>query len=323
VSGPVGTTVFVEAHARLHFGVLDLRGSLGRWFGGIGAAAPAPLVRLSARPSDRLTAEGADAERALVFAQRFLTHHRLDSGAHIVIEQALPPHSGLGSGTQLALAVGRALADLNAMAVDPVALSLAVGRAKRSAIGTWLFSGGGLVVEGGRARDSEGCGPLISRIELPPQWHCVVAIPTGQTGISGQAESHAFATLAEPPQQEVEHVAHLVLMALLPAAADGDLPAFGRALTEIQQMNGRWFAAVQGDTFAPGIPRTLINVMLAAGAAGAGQSSWGPAVYGIVDSRNAAELLATRVSDALGSRGVVHYGPFPAHGARVWRNATR
>jgi beta-RFAP synthase len=323
VSAAGHEAVVVEAHARLHFGVLDLRGALGRWFGGIGAAAPAPVVRLSARKSDRLTADGADAERALAFARRFLQHHALDAGAHLAIEQALPAHAGLGSGTQLALAVGRALAELYAIPTDPVSLSLAVGRARRSAIGTWLFSGGGLVVEGGRARDGDGCGPLIARIALPPHWRCVVAIPDGRPGLSGQAEAQAFSALPQPPQQEVEHVAHLVLMALLPSAAEGDLPGFGRALTEIQQINGRWFAAVQGDTFAPGISRTLIDLLLSGGAAGAGQSSWGPAVYGIVDGEPAAESLAVRLGEALGSGGVVYHGPFPAHGARIWRDAGR
>ena len=51
-------SVFVEAPARLHFGVLDLRGSLGRRFGGIGAAVPAPSLLLEARPAPGLTVEG-------------------------------------------------------------------------------------------------------------------------------------------------------------------------------------------------------------------------------------------------------------------------
>jgi beta-ribofuranosylaminobenzene 5'-phosphate synthase len=322
VTAQGGGAVHVEAHARLHFGVLDLRGSLGRWFGGIGAAAPAPLLRLSARVADDVTAEGPDRERATDFAHRFLRHHRLDGGAHITIEHALPPHTGLGSGTQLALAVGRALAELYTVPADPVALALAVGRARRSAIGTWIFSGGGLVVEGGHPREGEGCGPLIARIELPSEWHCVLATPSGHPGLSGPAEAHAFSTLPEPPLQEVERVAHLVLMALLPAAADGDLSTFGQTLTEIQRINGRWFAAAQGDTFAPGLPRTLIEMMLAAGAAGAGQSSWGPAVYGIVDGAMAAEALAERVRSTLGSHGAVYSGPFPRTGARAWRDAT-
>ena len=315
-------TVQVEAHGRLHFGVLDLRGSLGRWFGGIGAAAPAPRLRLSARTAAGVTADGPDSARAVEFARRFLQHHQLAGGTHIVIEQALPSHTGLGSGTQLALAVGRALAELYDVPTDPVALSFAVGRGRRSAIGTWIFSGGGLVVEGGHAREREGCGPLIARIELPAEWHCVLAIPSGQDGLSGSAEASAFAALPEPPQHEIERVAHLVLMALLPAAAEGDLSTFGRALTAIQQVNGRWFAAAQGDTFAPGLPRTLIDLMLAAGAAGAGQSSWGPAVYGIVDGEDAADALAARVATALGSDGTVYCGPFPNTGARVSRTVS-
>jgi len=323
VTSPAIETVHVEAHGRLHFGVLDLRGSLGRWFGGIGAAAPAPVLRLTARAADRVMAEGPDSARAVEFASRFLQHHQLAGGAHIVIEQALPPHTGLGSGTQLALAVGRALAEIYSIPTDPVALSLAVGRARRSAIGTWIFSGGGLMVEGGHAREREGCGPLIARIELPAEWHCVLAIPSGQAGLSGSAEAHAFSTLPEPPQREVERVAHLVLMALLPAAADGDLRTFGQALTEIQQINGRWFTAAQGDTFAPGLPRTLIDLMLAGGAAGAGQSSWGPAVYGIVDGKVAADALADRVGAALGSAGTVYSGPFPRTGARVSRRISQ
>jgi beta-ribofuranosylaminobenzene 5'-phosphate synthase len=311
--------VVVEAHARLHFGVLDLRGSTGRWFGGIGAAAPGPTLRLSAHAHDRISTSGPDAERAHKYAHRFLQHHGITRGAHVDIERALPAHSGLGSGTQLALAVGRALAELYSLPVDPVALSLGVGRARRSAIGTWVFASGGLVVEGGRPRDGDACGPLISRIELPAHWHCVVAVPKGLAGISGAAEAQAFSTLPAPSQREVERVAHLVLMSLLPAAAEGDIVTFGSALNEIQLTTGRWFAPVQGDTFAAGPSRAVIDLLIDGGATGAGQSSWGPAVYGIVDGDSAAERLAERIRGYLGPDVDVYSGPFPAYGARVWR----
>jgi beta-RFAP synthase len=318
VSGPADT-VFVEAHARLHFGVLDLRGSLGRWFGGIGAAAPAPTLLLSATRADQIAVTGEDAARAAGFARRFLQHHHVSSGARITLERALPAHAGLGSGTQLALSIARALAELYALPTDPGALSLAVGRARRSAIGTWTFAYGGLVVEGGRPRGGDVCGPLIARIALPDAWQCVVAIPAGEPSLSGPAEADAFGRLPEPPQSEVEQVAHIVLMALLPAAADGDLAAFGRALTRIQEITGRWFAVVQGDTFAGGRTRELIELLAAHGAAGVGQSSWGPSVYGIVDGTATAVRLAETVRAYLGLHGAVYHGPFPAEGARVWR----
>jgi beta-ribofuranosylaminobenzene 5'-phosphate synthase len=315
------TAVFVETSARLHFGVLDLRGGRGRWFGGIGASASTPTLLVSAAPADTLTATGDDADRAREFARLFLAHHDLRGGALVRVHRSLPSHVGLGSGTQLALAVARALAEIYGLDRDARALARAVGRAKRSAIGTWTFADGGLVVEGGRRPDLDDCGPLIARLPFPPQWRCVVAVPDGAPGISGAGEAEAFAHLPPPPERDVERVAHLVLMMLLPALADADLPAFGRALSEVQEITGRWFASVQGGTFAPGISGDLVRRLTEWGAAGVGQSSWGPAVYGIVDGEDAGRRLADRVRDALGASGTVFEGPFRSDGARVWTAA--
>jgi beta-ribofuranosylaminobenzene 5'-phosphate synthase len=311
--------VFVEASARLHFGVLDLRGTLGRWFGGIGASAATPTLLLSAVRGDHLAAYGEDAERAGEFARLFMAHHNLHGGAEIHVHNTLPPHVGLGSGTQLALAVGRALAEIYAVPSDARSLARAVARGKRSAIGTWTFEGGGLVVEGGRRADRDECGPLIARVAIPSSWRCIVAVPTGTPGVSGAEEAEAFARLPAPPERDVERVAHLVLMALLPAVAEADLAGFGRALTEVQEITGRWFASVQGGTFARGASADLVRRLREWGASGVGQSSWGPAVYGIVDGEEAGRRLADRAREAMGPSGAVFEGPFRSDGARVWR----
>jgi beta-RFAP synthase len=313
--------VFVEASARLHFGVLDLRGARGRWFGGIGASVARPTLLVSAAPAGTLVADGEDAERAREFASLFLAHHNLRGGAVVRVHRSLPPHAGLGSGTQLALAVARALAVLYGIEGDARALARAVGRGKRSAIGTWTFDEGGLVVEGGRRADSDECGPLVARMAIPPTWRCIVAIPDGAPGISGVGEAEAFARLPPPPERDVERVAHLVLMSLLPALADADLAGFGRALSEVQEITGRWFASVQGGTFASGASGDLVRRLAEWGASGVGQSSWGPAVYGIVEGDDAMRRLADRVSDALRSSGTVFAGPFCSDGARSWRAA--
>jgi beta-ribofuranosylaminobenzene 5'-phosphate synthase len=314
--------IFVEAPARLHFGVLDLRGSLGRWFGGIGAAAPAPTVLVSASRADTLGVDGPDADRAGEFADRVLAYYGVKGGASVRVHRTLAQHAGLGSGTQLALAVGRAIAELHQLPTDAPALARAAGRGGRSAIGTWTFAGGGLVLEGGRpgaASASDGVGPLLARLPFPAAWRCVVAVPSARSGISGAAEAAAFAQLPPPPEHEVEHVAHLVLLGLLPALADADLTAFGSALTAIQKMNGRWFAPVQGGAFAPGPSAELVARMTEWGAAGVGQSSWGPAVYGIVRGEECGVRLADRVRSVLGADGAVYEGPFRAEGARIWR----
>jgi beta-ribofuranosylaminobenzene 5'-phosphate synthase len=311
-------SVFVEAPARLHFGVLDLRGRLGRCFGGLGAAIPSPSLLLEASPSPRVSAEGPDAERAIEFATRFLAFHSLTRGLHLVLHRTIPGHAGLGSGTQLGLAVARAIAELYRLPTDPVELARATGRGKRSAIGTWAFALGGFIVEGGRRPGSDKVAPLLARFPIPDNWRCVVAVPSGGRGLSGDAEARAFEQLPSPPDQEVERVSHLVLMQLLPALVEADLPSFGAALSEIQRVTGAWFAAQQGGIFAPGPTERLVADMAAWGAAGVGQSSWGPAAYGLVDNDAEARDLAERARQALGSQGQVFAGGFAAHGARVW-----
>lgn len=311
--------IVVESAARLHFGVLDLRGAGGRWFGGLGAAAPAPTVMVSASCAETLTVDGEDAERATLFAQRFFTAFDIAGGARVHVHRALPPHAGLGSGTQLALCVARSLAELYGVSPDTAGLARAVGRAKRSAIGTWTFAGGGMVLEGGRKRDDEASGPLLARIAFPSSWRCVVAIPAAPPGVSGADEDDAFARLEPPSERDVEHVAHVVLMSLLPALVEGDLPTFGAALNRLQTVTGQWWAPAQGGVFASGPSSELIRQMSEWGAAGVGQSSWGPTVYGIVEGLEAGATLADRVRECLGPGGRVFEGPFRNDGATVRR----
>lgn len=314
-------SVFVEAGARLHFGVLDLRGARGRRFGGLGVGVPEPSLLVEARRADRVGARGPDSTRAAEFARRFLDYHRVAGGAEVLVHRAIPAHSGLGSGTQLGLAVARAVADLYGLPAQAPALARAVGRGRRSAIGTWTFALGGFIVEGGRRAGGEAMAPLLARLEVPSRWRCVIAVPPGEPGLSGEAEAAALEELPPPPEREVEQVAHLVLLQLLPSLVEGDLAGFGGALTELQRVTGAWFAPRQGGIFAPGLGRELIERMAAAGAPGVGQSSWGPAVYGIVDGPERSAELARCVRETLAGRGLVFEGGFAGTGARLSRGS--
>jgi predicted sugar kinase len=76
---------------------------------------------------------------------------------------------------------------------------------------------------------------------------------------------------------------------------DSDEPGeFGAALTELQRLVGDSFAPVQRGTFHPRAA-PLVDALLRLGAAGAGQSSWGPAVYGIVGSEAQGRAIAERL----------------------------
>jgi beta-ribofuranosylaminobenzene 5'-phosphate synthase len=312
------SAVRVEAPARLHLGMLAVAGDGARRFGGLGVSVSRPAVVLEAQAADELSVEGAEADRALTFARRCRDALGLEGGAHLRMVEAIPPHVGLGSGTKLALAVAQALAALHGRTVDAPALAQAAGRAARSAVGMWTFALGGLVVEGGVRGDGQRPAPLLMRHAVPDEWRIVLVVPNAQPGLSGVAEVQAFERLV-PSAERSAAIAQLVLTSLLPALVEHDLAEFGGALTRVQQLVGDAFAAAQQGRFHPRAG-ALVEALLEGGAAGAGQSSWGPAVYGVVGSEAAGRELARRMEDVVGGEGSVELVTFDNCGARVERS---
>jgi beta-RFAP synthase len=306
--------VRVEAPARLHLGMLAVAGDGGRRFGGLGVAVSRPAVVLEAERAGELSAEGADAERALAFARRSHAALGLQGGARLRVVEAIPEHVGLGSGTKLALAVTRALAALEERDIDAPGLAAAAGRAARSAVGMWTFALGGLVVEGGHRPGVERPAPLLARHPVPDEWRAVLVVPAADPGLSGSAEEDAFGRLVPAPERSAA-IAQLVVTALLPALVEHELDEFGAALTRIQELVGDSFAAAQGGRFHPQAA-PLVEALLRFGAAGAGQSSWGPTAYGVVGSDEAARELARRMEDEVGD-GSVDVVAFENRGVRV------
>jgi beta-RFAP synthase len=311
----VTLSVRVEAPARLHLGMLAVAGDGVRRFGGLGVSIARPAVVIEAQPADELSAEGAEQERALTFARRCREALGLPGGARLRVLEAIPPHVGLGSGTKLALGVAQALAAVHGRAVDAPGLAQAAGRAARSAVGMWTFALGGLVVEGGVRRDEERPAPLLMRHAMPEDWRMVLVVPKAEPGLSGAAEEQAFGRLVPSPDRSAA-IAQLVLTSLLPALVERDLEEFGAALTHVQQLVGDSFAAVQGGRFHPRAG-ALVEALLDGGAAGAGQSSWGPAVYGVVGSEAAGHELARRMQSVVRDEGSVELVAFDNRGARV------
>jgi beta-ribofuranosylaminobenzene 5'-phosphate synthase len=312
------TSVRVEAPARLHLGMLDVAGGGGRRFGGLGVAVSRPATVVEASASDELIVEGPDAERGLTVARRCREALGLAGGAggaRIRVLEAIPAHVGLGSGTKLALAIAAAVAALAGQTPEPRAVARAAGRGARSAVGLWTFVLGGLVVEGGVRPGVEQVAPLLARHAMPDDWYCVLAIPSAEPGLSGPAEEEAFARL-RPDATSAALIAQLVLTSLLPGLADRDLTEFGAALTRLQRLVGEAFAPVQGGIFHPRAG-ALVDALLRLGAAGAGQSSWGPAVYGVVGGEEAGRELVRRMKAELPGAGRVELVRFDNRGARV------
>ena len=184
--------------------------------------------------------------------------------------------------------MAQALAALHGREVDAPALAQAAGRAARSAVGTWTFALGGLVVEGGVRGAAERPAPLLMRHPVPDEWRIVLVVPKAEPGLSGVAEAQAFAQLV--PSAELSAATRSALTSLLPALVERDIEEFGGALTRVQQLVGDAFAPVQDGRFHPRAG-PLVQALLRGGAARR-PGSWGPAVYGVVGSEVAGRDLA-------------------------------
>ena len=289
----------VSAPSRLHLGILDPSGREGRIHGGLGVALLRPRIRIRLRPSRRLGVSGPLSERAEEKARTFLRKVG-KKGARIEVLEGFPEHAGLGSTTQLSLAVGVGLSKLLGLKRSVEEVSLLLGGGEFSGVGTHLFRLGGFVLEGGRRRKGE-LPPLLFRAPFPEEWRFVVALPPFR-GLGEEEERRAFQKVSPSPK-EVGRACRIVLMKMLPALVERDLPSFGSALTELQRVVGGYFREVQGGIFASPLLEETVELLLEEGAEGAGQSSWGPAVYGVVEGERGAEALEEKVRRFLEGRG--------------------
>ena len=307
--------VTVRTPARLHFGLLDTNGELGRIFGSIGVSIQHPNVELKAQTSEGFSVQGLEKERVERYARRFIEGVRLPLNAHLNLKSSIPSHVGLGSGTQLALAVGAALARLAGLELCTLEIATLMGRGVHSGIGTAAFQRGGFILDGGHPHrpaaspDANQVPPKqrIPRVtfqhSLPRSWRFVIAIPQTMPGISGESEQRAFDALPSTPTSLAEKISRLVLIKMLPALIDQDILNFGAALTEVQRLVGDCFAGIQGGRFANNSSDRIISFFLDRGACGAGQSSWGPAVYALVNGPAAAGQLEEETQRFLQSLG--------------------
>jgi beta-RFAP synthase len=288
----------VVAPSRLHFGLVHVPPAGAcpageRAFGGVGLMIDAPGVGVRVRPADAWCFEGVPADRARAFAERFRQSHPDSSLSpqELTVERCPPEHTGLGVGTQLALAVAKGLAVAAGEGeVDSRTLAERVGRGERSAIGVHGFDRGGLIVDGGKV-PGEPVAPLVAHVALPPMWRVVLLTPPAPADWHGTRERMAFAEAQPGDPEALRALAHT---AILPAARAADLDAFAEAVHEFNRRAGEPFAAVQGGPYASPAVTELVADLRAAGVKGVGQSSWGPTVFAVVGDSDIAMSVVLR-----------------------------
>ena len=100
-----------------------------------------------------------------------------------------------------------------------------------------------------------------------------------------------------------DRLAGVVLRRVLPAVTEGSAERFGAAVAEVGRLNGTWYADEQGGVYRPPAGELVAALDDDPSVYGAGQSSWGPAVYGVTDADRAA-AARTAGREALDAAGV-------------------
>lgn len=290
--------VIVTAPSRIHLGLIDMNGASGRVDGGVGITLKEPGILLEVKRGDGIEIHGGDDDcRHTVRRAAEMMHEAMciPACAEITLRRTYPRHVGLGSGTQLALATASAIAELHGQNVPAGRLARIVGRGGTSGIGTAAFEHGGFIVDGGHtfgthgektdfspSSASQGLSPAPVTVQhpFPEDWRILLAIPDLPPGASATKEVDIFRTHCPVPLEEVRALSHEILMRMFPALVERDLDAFGTAINHLQDLG---FKRVELSLQPPAV-HDLLDVMRNAGAAGAGMSSFGPALYAVGDT---------------------------------------
>jgi beta-ribofuranosylaminobenzene 5'-phosphate synthase len=317
------TRVKLRTPARLHFSLIDLNGELGRIDGGIGVAIDNPnwIITVKKNSTWEIPQHISELIEKLKDKLDLTNNYKID------IESSLPSHVGLGSQTQLSLAVAHGLSILEQQEHSVSKLAAFVGRGGTSGIGVAAFEHGGFILDGGHTcEDKPDFLPshfsnskpavLISRYNVPNDWYFIIAIPDTGKGKYGAAELEIFNKYCPISNQDVEKLSRIILMKMLPAIVEDDIVQFGKGLNDIQKIG---FKSIE-NRLQYDFVKDLQQFFLDSGAVGSGLSSFGPATFCLIQSEKSAKELVEKTQDFFeknGQTGEIFYTQANNDGVKI------
>ncbi len=309
------TEVEVIAPSRLHFGLLDLNGSVGRVDGSAGVSLSNPLTHVVVRRSgkSKINVEGGsdhDRNRAKEFAEKTLSKLNISEGIDVHLKSVLSSHVGFGSTTSLGMSVGAAISTLFNSGLKNKDIAEIIGRGGTSGIGVAGFDAGGFIVDGGHDFTIKGkkflpsgysnieAPPVVTRCALPPNWFFVCIIPE-LSRMYAKREMDFFREKCPISEEETNMLSRIILFKLIPSALEENIVLFGEALS---QMQGIGFKKYEVERLGDSI--TILLDYLTGNSMGAGISSFGPLTYGLVDGSDKAENLREGILKVAGEQGI-------------------
>lgn len=309
--------VKITTPCRLHFSLIDLNGSIGRIDGGLGVALNNPQIIVEAELSNEFNlnvtnSQGYSNKEITEIIRDIMKSLNIENKVSLKIQLNIPAHKGLGSKTQLSLAISKALCLLNDIEKSPYELAKLTKRAGTSRIGLTAFERGGFILDGGHSfgngkekhtylpssASSAPPAPLLAWEPVPDDWYFVVTIPRIKSGAYGIEEIEIFQQNCPISLSDVRTISHIILMKILPAIKQKRIEDFGQGIYEIQGMGFKKIEIELQD----GIILDLINFYMNNGAYGAGMSSFGPVNFALVKGSSKAQNLQQKIIEFLNDR---------------------
>jgi len=313
----------ITTPSRLHFGLIDFNGNLGRIDGGSGVAISNPRNVLTIKPGNKFLVNCPNDTSTAPEGIEKIARGICDKlgkplpDIEITIEEEIPAHAGFGSKTQMSLALAYAICkeyDLPYNGIE--GLARLVGRGGTSGIGVRAFDKGGFILDCGHSfgegKEKSSClpssaskarpAPQVMRCDIPEDWRFVLVMPVGDEGSHGKSEVDIFQSSFPINEAEIGRVCRIVLMQLVPGILEKDIVTFGGAISKIQEIG---FKNIEVKMKSPLVPN-MLSIMNHAGSYGSGMSSFGPTVYGLTNSNKKALEIQNAVSDYLSDLDIKH-----------------
>ena len=275
----------IISFARLHFGFLDLNKKNNKFFGGFGLTINKFKTILNIKNYHKLNIKGYETKRASFFVKKFCKKIKIKPNFYINIEKVTPQHIGLGSGTQIALAIGTGISKLKSLNLNTIEIAKIMGRGNRSLIGTKSFINGGFIIDNKNTKEEDS----FSKIKFPKEWK-ILLIQNESKGLFGLKEKESFKKLFKSKKKN-KSINNKIITNIYNSLTKKDFNTLSKSITKVQNYMGNFFYSEQGGKYSNKIISKIITSLKKEKILGYGQTSWGPTGFAFFDSYKKAKKI--------------------------------
>ncbi len=282
----------ISSPSRLHFGFVELDKEASRNFGSLGLTISKfkNIIQIKESKNFQVIAKKQEIRSKIKGIFKKFSKKFLIKPFKIEVHETAPLHIGLGSGTQLSLAVGLLISEYNNLKLSFEDIVKISERGLRSGIGIESFRTGGFIVDCGKGKNTS-IPPVFFKSKWPSNWKIILILDNSFKGLSGNEEKKQFIKISKVDSNISRNNSKTLLMDIIPSIIEGDFNNFCEGIQKIQDNMSKVFYNNKRK-FASKTIQEVFNFIRKKNIKGYGQSSWGPSGFILCkDAKKRNELL--------------------------------